>query len=98
MSNYTLTGVIAQIGAVNEITPKFKKREIVLEFTETLPSGQNYTHYFVGQATNNKCAILDPFKVGDNVTCHFNIRGSKSEKNGQTKYYCGNEIWRLEKA
>ena len=92
--NYTITGVIAQIGAVNEISPKFKKRELVLE----LPSGQNYTHYFVGQAINNKCAILDPFKVGDNVTCHFNIRGGKWDKNGQEKYYCSNEIGGVEKA
>lgn len=63
----------------------FKKRLIVVETSEQYP--QKVPVDFV----QDKCGILDKYKVGDEVTIGVNIRGN--EYNG--KYYVSLNGWKI---
>lgn len=46
----------------------------------------------------NKCEIIDRFKVGDIVKVSFNIKGNKWERDGKVNYITNLDSWRIEKA
>ena len=75
-----------------QVTEKFKKREFVLEMT----SGA-YSEYIKFQLTQDKCALLDKYKVGDEVNVKFNLRGRPYQgKTGETTYFTNLEAWSVD--
>ena len=40
--------------------------------------------------------IIDRVNVGDEIKVHFNIRGSKWEKDGRVSYFNNLDAWRIE--
>ena len=65
----------------------FEKREIVVTTAEQYPQDIKFEVY------KEKCAILDNFKVNDEVNVHFNLRGN--EYNG--KYFVNLNAWKIDK-
>ncbi|WP_375418652.1 DUF3127 domain-containing protein [uncultured Hymenobacter sp.] len=90
---YDVTGRLHEIFDEQQVSEKFRKREFVLEVQE----GQ-YPEQIKFQMVQDKTALIDPYKVGDEVKVTFNLRGRGFNKNGQMLYFTNLEAWRIEAA
>ena len=90
---YDVTGRLHDIFDEQQVSEKFRKREFVLEVQE----GQ-YPEQIKFQLVQDKTALIDPYKVGDEVKVTFNLRGRGFNKNGQMLYFTNLEAWRIEAA
>lgn len=93
---YELSGKILELFPTQEVSATFKKREFVVEKTETA-SDRVFTDTIKFQLIQDRCALLDAYKVGDDVKVTFNIKGSKWEKEGRTSYFVNLDVWKMEK-
>ena len=87
-----VTGKIKVVGAEQQISASFKKRELVVTTEEQYP--QFISINFV----QDKCDILNNFKVGDAVKVAINLRGREwiSPQN-ETKYFNDIQGWKVER-
>ncbi len=93
--SYDLTGkLIAKFEPVQR-TATFKTREFVIEKTEDI-GGRTITNYAKFQCVQDKTTLPDRFNIGETVKVHFNIKGTRWEKNGQTNYITNLDAWRME--
>lgn len=95
--NFEMTGTLYQILPPVQRTSTFKIREFVIENVKEI-SGKSIVNYIKFQTTQDRTGILDQFKAGDQVRVHFNIRGSKKERDGTVTYFNNLEVWRIEHA
>lgn len=88
-----VTGKIKVNGEVKVYGDKgFRKRELVVTTEEQYP--QDILIEFV----QDKCDLLDGFKVGDNVKIGINIGGREwVNPKGETKYFNSITGWRIDK-
>lgn len=63
----------------------FQKREFVVTTSEQYP--QDIKMEFI----KDKCALLDKYKVGQDVTVGFNLRGNEFND----KYYVNLQAWKI---
>ncbi len=93
MAQVTITGNIKQVGKIQDVSDKFRKRELIL----TEPSGQRPQHIPI-EFTQDRCGLLDGFKDGEEVTVTAFVNGREwAGKDGVTKYFlslAGNRIER----
>ena len=88
-----IKGTIKVLGETEQITQKFKKREIVLE-----DNSGTYPNFYPCQLTQDKCDLANDFAVGDNVVAGINLRGREwINPEGKAKYFNSIEIWRMDK-
>lgn len=92
-----ITGVLHAKFDTQQISDKFKKRELILELSEQI-NGNTYTNYAKFQLVQAKCEILDRFNVGDSVKVSFNIKGNRFEKDGKVSYITNLDVWKLDNA
>ena len=86
-----IQGTIKQIFEENQVTASFKKREFVLG------TGGEYPQEILIQMTQDKCSLLDKFKVGGEVTVHININGRAWQNpQGETKYFNSIVGWKID--
>ncbi|MBC6610088.1 MULTISPECIES: DUF3127 domain-containing protein [Hymenobacter] len=90
---YDATGRLHEIFDEQQVSEKFRKREFVLEVID----GQ-YPEHIKFQLVQDKTALIDPYKIGDEIKVTFNLRGRGFNKNGQMLYFTNLEAWRLEAA
>ncbi len=91
MSTNTITGTVYKIGQTNQVSDKFSKREIVINTT-----GEMYPQTILIQFSNDKCALLDNVKIGDNVSINYNLRGRKwSGNDGIEKVFNTIDGWAI---
>jgi len=93
--DFQLTGKLHEVYDTQQKTDKFRSREFVLEVSKEI-SERTITDYVKFQATQDKCDVLNKYKVGDTVTAHFNIRGNRWEKDGKVSYFTNLDAWRIE--
>lgn len=88
-----VTGKIRLIGQTQEIGEKgFKKRDVVVTTEEQYPQ-----HISI-QFTQDKCSVLDDYKVGDEVAVDINLRGNEwVNPQGETKYFNTLQGWKITK-
>ena len=99
---FQISGIIQQIGNTESIPYQdkvFKKRELVLDCS--------YRNQFTGQIeranypkfefTGNHVDDLNDFNMGDIVTVSFSLNGSRSEKDGQVRYFTNVQGYKIEK-
>jgi hypothetical protein len=92
---YELTGkLVAKYDTVQR-TETFKTREFVVERTEDI-SGRSITNYAKFQCVQDRTNIVDRVNVGDEIKVHFNIKGTRWEKNGTVNYITNLDAWRIE--
>lgn len=87
-------GQLKMVESTQVVSEKFKKRNFVLATDLTTP----YPQFISFQVNQDKCAILDNYKIGDEIKVQFNLRGR--EYNNPTKgmqYFNTLEAWRIEK-
>jgi hypothetical protein len=90
---YSLKGIVKVLGDVQQISPTFKKREIVLT-----DNSSQYPQHVSFQLTQDKVDLANGVNVGEEVTVNFNLRGREwtSPKDGQVRYFNSLDIWKLE--
>jgi hypothetical protein len=91
--SFDVQGKLHEIFDEQQVSEKFRKREFVLE----IPDGA-YTQYIKFQLTQDKCNVLDQYKLGDDVKVNFNLSGKPFTKNGTTMYFTNLSAWRIESA
>lgn len=90
---YTLKGELKVINDTEQISDSFKKREFVV-----IDSAGQYAQTILFQAVQDRCEILDNFKVGDNVEVVFFLRGREWEnpKDGKVRFFNSLDAWKVE--
>lgn len=99
---FQISGIIQHIGNTESIPYQdkvFKKRELVLDCS--------YRNQFTGQIeranypkfefTGNHVDDLNGFNIGDIVKVSFSLNGSRSEKDGQVRYFTNVQGYKIEK-
>ena len=88
-----LNGKIKAINEVQNIRTSFKKREIVITTDE------NYPQHILIEFAQDKCDLLNGYKVGDSVDISINIRGREwINPLGEVKYFNSIQGWRIQKS
>lgn len=92
--SYELKGNLVEIFDTVQVSDSFKKREFVVEKVETAGE-REFIEEVKFQVLQDKCSILDGYKVGDEVNVSFNIKGRKWEKEGKVSYFINLDAWRV---
>ena len=93
--SYELTGkLVAKYDAVQK-SATFKTREFAVEKTDDI-GGRLITNYVKFQCVQDKTTIFDRVNIGDEIKVHFNIKGTKWEKEGKINYFTNLDAWRIE--
>ena len=93
-TTYQATGRIHELFDEQQVSEKFKKREMILEVID----GQ-YPEHLKFEYVQDKTSLLDAFKVGDEATISFNLKGKGySNKHGQMMYFTSLQGWKIESA
>lgn len=96
--SFELQGQIHSIGATTEYGNNgFTKREFVVKLTG---DGENsaYPNYIALELIKDKCALMDQFKIGDEISAQFNLSGRLwSGNGGPEKCFTSLQAWRIER-
>ena len=93
-NSYEAVGKLHHLTETQQVKDTFRKREFVLEIQDG-----NYPQHIKFQVTQDRCSIMDSYKVGQELKVLFNLRGRPFQnKDGQTVYYTNLEAWRIEAA
>lgn len=88
-----IKGKITEVGKTQQVSDSLKKRELIVEYVESNPQ---YPEYLKFECVQDKCALLDSVKVGDDVEVHFNLRGRPwTDKTGKKSYFNSIQLWRI---
>lgn len=93
--SYELTGRLAHKFDTVQKTESFKTREFVVEKSEDI-NGRVITNLIKFQCVQERTSIVDRVQPGDEIKVHFNIRGSKWERDGKVSYFNNLDAWRIE--
>jgi hypothetical protein len=87
-----ILGKVKVVGAEQQVSPTFKKRELVVTTDEQYP--QSIMIEFV----QDKSDLLNTVAVGENVKVSINLGGREwVNPQGETKYFNSIKGWRIEK-
>lgn len=96
MAELIITGVVQvvfdRVDTVGSTGNTFSKRDIVIRTEEQYPQD------IAIQFTQDKCDLLDIYKVGESVTIAFNLRGKSGgwvNPQGETKYFNTIQGWKI---
>lgn len=85
-------GKIKVIGTTQEVNASFKKRELVVTTEE------QYPQFILIEFAQDKCSMLDNYKLNENVKVSINLRGREwTNPEGVVKYFNQIQGWRIEK-
>jgi len=86
-------GKVFEVFDTAKVSDSFKKREFVIEYTEN----PQYPEYLKFELIQDKCAILDNFKVGQSVEVYFNLKGRMwTNPKGEKVFFNSLQAWKLE--
>lgn len=89
-----ITAKVYKVGETQQVTDKFKKRELIV-ITE--PNSQ-YPQHIKVQFSQDKCEQADSIRPGDECKFEVNLRGRLyTDKNGQENTVTNLEVWRVTK-
>ena len=84
-------GKIKVLGNTMQVSEKFSKRELVVTTNE------QYPQHILIEFAQDKVALLDKFKVNDNVKVSINLRGREwVNKEGESKWFNSIQGWKIE--
>lgn len=87
-----LKGKVHEIGALQQVSETFKKRDLIVEYAEN----PTYPEYIRFEALQDKTALFDSLKVGDEIEVSFNLRGRPwTAKDGKVSYFNSLVVWRI---
>lgn len=75
-----------------QVSERFRCRDFVLEIQDG-----NYPQFVKFQLTQDKCDLLDNYRVGEDLKVSFNLSGRESQdRNGNTTYFTNLTAWRVD--
>jgi len=87
-----VVGKIKVVNPTQDVSASFKKRELVVTTDE------QYPQHILIEFTQDKCDLLDDYKINENVKVSINLRGREwVNPQGETKYFNSIQGWRIEK-
>lgn len=87
-----INGRIRLIGAEQQISASFKKRELVVTTEE------QYPQHIMVEFTQDKCDLLNQYQPGDQVKVSINLRGREwTSPQGELRFFNTIQGWRIEK-
>lgn len=87
-----VTGKIKVINPEQQVSASFRKREMVVTTEE------QYPQHIMIEFTQDKCDLLNSYRVGEPVKVSINLRGREwVNPQGETKYFNSIQGWRIEK-
>lgn len=87
-----ILGRIKLIGQVQDVSPTFRKRELVVTTEE------QYPQHLLIEFTQDKCELLNQFQVGEPVRVGINLRGREwVNPQGETRYFNSIQGWRIDR-
>jgi hypothetical protein len=87
-----VTGRIKVLSAEQQVSASFKKRELVVTTEE------QYPQHIMIEFTQDKCDLLNNYKIGDVVKVSINLGGREwINPQGEAKYFNSVRGWRIEK-
>lgn len=87
-----ILGRIKMIGQVQDVSPTFRKRELVVTTEE------QYPQHLLIEFTQDKCELLNQFQVGEPVRVGINLRGREwVNPQGETRYFNSIQGWRIDR-
>ncbi|MBS1764488.1 MAG: DUF3127 domain-containing protein [Bacteroidetes bacterium] len=90
-----VTGTLKVKYDTKNVSEKFRKREFVISIDEK----SAYPQTILMQLTQDKCALLDNIKEGEQITVNFNLKGREwKSPQGEIKFFNSIDAWRLERA
>ncbi|MCB9169645.1 MAG: DUF3127 domain-containing protein [Flavobacteriales bacterium] len=93
MASYSITGTIKSVGKTQDVSDKFRKRELIL--LETV--GQRDQPIPI-EFTQERTSLLDGFKPGEQVTVSFYINGREwTARDGTVKYFLSLSAQRIDR-
>lgn len=88
-----IQGKLVDVFDTLQITDKFKKREFVIETEE-----RGYLQYVKFQLNQDKCSLIDEFKIGEELKVAFNLSGKPyTRKTGEKDYITNIVAWKIDK-
>ncbi len=87
-----VTGIIKTVNPTQSFGSNgFTKRDFVVTTNE------QYPQMILIELIQDKCDLINNFKVGDNVSVSINLRGREwVNQQGETKYFNSIQGWRIE--
>jgi hypothetical protein len=83
---------VLRIGQTEQVSDKFKKRELIVEYAEN----PTYPQTIKFEASQDKCSILDSLKSGDEINLHYNLNGREwTDKTGNVQVFNTLSIWKF---
>jgi len=77
-------GHIHKIGDTQQVTDSFRKRDLVLKYSDN----PMYPQYVLFEFVQDRVSILDNFNPGDEVEVVFDLRGREwTSPQGEVKYF-----------
>ncbi len=91
---FAINGKLVVKNDTEQIKDTFKKREFVIS-----DEASQYPQEIVFQLVQDKCDLIDPYAIGDEIKVNFNLRGRRWEnpKTGETRFFNSLDAWRIEK-
>jgi hypothetical protein len=87
-----IKGKVYEVSPTQQVTDALKKRELILEYIEN----PQYPEYLKFEAIQDRCALLDNVKAGDDVEVFFNLRGRPwTDKAGKKTYFNSLQLWKI---
>ena len=87
-----VVGKVKVVGATQEVSASYKKRELVVTTQE------QYPQHIAIEFAKDKVNLLDALQVGQEVVVHINLWGREwINPQGETKYFNSIKGWKIEK-
>ena len=87
-----IKGKIKKISETVQISDRFRKREFVVEYA----SNPDYPQPLQFEMVQDRCELLDPFEVGQEVEVFFDLRGREwTNPQGDVKVFNSLQAWKL---
>lgn len=94
MASVSITGTIKVLGQTQQVSEKFSKREVVI--TE---AGGQYPQHIPVEFAQDRCAVLDGYKAGEEVTVTCYVNGREwTGKDSVTKHFLSLRGDRIERS
>ena len=88
-----INGIIKSISETIQISDKFRKRDFVLTTDHTT----NWPQFIQLELTQDKCFLIDNYKIDDEISVDFNVRGRQwTDKEGKVKKFNSLQVWKIE--
>jgi len=87
-----ITGKIHLVAEIEQVSPTFRKRQVVIEYAEN----PMYPQFVAFQLIQDKVNLIDSYTIGDMVSISFNLRGRAwNSPTGEAKFFNTLDIWRI---